>query len=115
MSEREIAAECFRINAEDNVATLLQDAEASAGVAVRGEGSQRTVRLLQPIRGGHKVALHAIAQGEIILKYGFPIGEATRPIAEGEWVHLHNCRSLYDAGSSSLDIESGSRTETHYG
>jgi hypothetical protein len=105
--------ECFQIDRADNVATLLGDAEEAAEVAVRGDGSG-TVRATQSIRSGHKIAVLPIATGERIIKYGFPIGEATQPIAQGEWVHLHNCRSLYDARSSTLDIDSGSPTETRY-
>ncbi len=30
-----------------------------------------------------------------ILKYGMPIGIATRNIAAGEHVHIHNIRSAY--------------------
>ncbi|WP_033923398.1 UxaA family hydrolase [Sphingomonas sp. 37zxx] len=39
----------------------------------------------------HKVAVRAIAPGQAILKYGQPIGIATRDIAAGEHVHVHNC------------------------
>ncbi|MDE3150154.1 MAG: UxaA family hydrolase [Acidobacteriota bacterium] len=107
-------AECFQIVPTDNVATLLQDAGGPGVVAIRGEAEQREIRLAQPIRMGHKVALRAIETGAPVVKYGVPIGEATRFIAPGEWVHLHNCRSLYDAGSSSLDVETGAREEMPY-
>ena len=36
-----------------------------------------------------------IAAGEKVLKYGAPIGSATRDIGQGEHVHLHNMRSDY--------------------
>ena len=43
------------------------------------------------IRGdGHKYALRDIAEGENVVKYGMPIGHATRAIAKGEHVHVHN-------------------------
>lgn len=109
-----MSAECFQIDLADNVATLLQDAPASAVLTVRGDASMPTVCTVEPIRAEHKVAVADIAAGQPILKYGFPIGVATQPIARGQWVHLHNCRSSYDALSSELDIESGSRTETPY-
>jgi altronate dehydratase small subunit len=105
--------ECFQIDKADNVATLLQDAEPGA-VLVRGESEIREIHLVQPIKIGHKVALRTIPAGTPIVKYGITIGEATRPITAGEWVHLHNCRSLYDAKSSKLDVETGSREETPY-
>ena len=39
---------------------------------------------------GHKYARRAIAAGEAVVKYGMPIGHATRDIAPGEHVHVHN-------------------------
>lgn len=106
--------ECFQVDASDNVATMLQDVETGAEIDVLGGVSRKTVRAAQTVRAGHKVTLCAISEGEPIVKYGFQIGAATHAIAEGEWVHLHNCRSLYDARSSHLDVDTGSRTETHY-
>lgn len=106
-------AECFQIAAKDNVATLLRDSEPGM-IAVRGEGKRREIPVTQPIRMGHKVALQAIGEGEPVVKYGVTIGVAVRPIAPGEWVHLHNCKSLCDAGSSKLDVVTGTRGETPY-
>lgn len=42
---------------------------------------------------GHKEALVAIAEGENIIKYGFPIGHATRAIEKGERVHTENVKT----------------------
>lgn len=42
---------------------------------------------------GHKVALCGIAEGENVIKYGFPIGHATREIREGERVHTDNLKT----------------------
>ena len=106
--------ECFQIDRGDNVATLLQDAEAGDEVAIGGQVDAAIVKASAQIRAGHKLALRPIAEGERVIKYGQPIGVATRPISTGEWVHLQNCRSLYDARSSSLDLESGARKETRY-
>ena len=39
---------------------------------------------------GHKYAIRPIAEGEDVVKYGMPIGHATRAIAPGEHVHSHN-------------------------
>ena len=39
---------------------------------------------------GHKYALRDIAAGEDEVKYGMPIGHATRAIAKGEHVHVDN-------------------------
>ncbi len=46
------------------------------------------------IRGdGHKYALCDIAEGENVIKYGMPIGHATRAIKKGEHVHVHNVKT----------------------
>lgn len=42
---------------------------------------------------GHKQATAPIAEGEDVIKYGFPIGHATEDIAEGDLVHTHNCKT----------------------
>ena len=39
---------------------------------------------------GHKYARRLIKAGEDVIKYGMPIGRATRDIAPGEHVHVHN-------------------------
>lgn len=49
----------------------------------------------QPVATGHKIALQPIAAGQKVLKYGAPIGSATRPIEPGEHVHTHNLKSDY--------------------
>ena len=107
-------AEAFRIHADDNVATLLGDAQAGTLVLIRGDGEAVEVPAAQAVQAGHKIALRPLAEGNRVIKYGFPIGEATRSIAAGEWVHLNNCRSMHDPGSSELDLESGARNETSY-
>lgn len=105
---------CFHIAAQDNVATLLQDAPPETPLLVRGAPELADLRAREVIRAGHKVALRPIAPGDPVIKYGYSIGEATRLIMPGDWVHLHNCRSLCDQASSSLDLASGVRPEMPY-
>ena len=45
------------------------------------------------LEDGHKYALRDIRQGENVIKYGQPIGHATRDIAKGEHVHSHNLKT----------------------
>ncbi|MBR4341847.1 MAG: altronate dehydratase [Lachnospiraceae bacterium] len=45
------------------------------------------------VETGHKTALRDIAEGEDIIKYGFPIGHATKNISEGEHVHTQNLKT----------------------
>ena len=74
----------IRLHPEDGVviarATLLPGAPVAPGVAS-----------IERIPAGHKVAVRALAEGEAIHRYGQIIGFATRPIAPGAHVHVHNC------------------------
>lgn len=42
---------------------------------------------------GQKYALKNIIRGQAVIKYGFPIGEATEDIASGALVHSHNLKT----------------------
>ena len=42
---------------------------------------------------GQKYARTDVGVGDVIIKYGYPIGEATKPIKAGEHVHSHNLRT----------------------
>ena len=75
----------LQIHPADNVAVALHP-------VAKGEHFQN-VSVLEDIPQGHKLALRDIAQGEDIMKYGFPIGHATQEIAAGQWVHVHNVRT----------------------
>ena len=80
----------------DNVATLLSDADRGAPVEVRSRGGEvlGTVIANGPIPFGHKIALRDLKEGERVVKYGEVIGRASRPIAKGDHVHVHNVESL---------------------
>ncbi len=54
-----------------------------------------SVILAQSVTMGHKLARRAMQTGDKVLKYGVSIGSATRPIAVGDHVHLHNMKSDY--------------------
>ena len=51
------------------------------------------LQALPGIPAGHKFALRDIAEGEDVIKYGYPIGHATRAIAKGELVDHHNIKT----------------------
>lgn len=101
----------FKVHQSDNVATLLDDVQTES-IDLRGADAVARLATREPIKRGHKVAVVAIAHGEPVLKFGVRIGHATRPIAAGDWVHLHNLASDLDARSSTLDIHSGAPTDT---
>jgi altronate hydrolase len=86
-------ATALRVDPRDGVATLLDDALAGEIVTV-GEGvDAASLILTADIGRGHKVALAPIAVGDPVVKYGFPIGTATQPIAPGACVHSHNLKT----------------------
>ncbi len=98
-------AKAIRIGADDNVATLLEDAQA--GDDVLG------VALATDAPRGHKVALRPIAPGEPVMKYGFPIGRATRQVSAGEHVHSDNLHTGL-SGTLAYRFEGGAaRAEPH--
>ena len=79
----------IRINPRDNVAVALHPVAAGETLLVGGGA----VTAAEEIPQGHKIALAAIAEGQPVVKYGFPIGHATADIAAGAWVHTHNMRT----------------------
>jgi altronate dehydratase small subunit len=83
------------IRDNDNVATATRDIKAGEIITIPARNRHVAVTAQQDIRFLHKIALRDIAAGERICKYGAVIGEATRPIAAGEHVHVHNIRSLW--------------------
>ena len=101
---------CFQIQPRDNVATLIDDAPAGPVEIVGAAGAPVTAG--ENIARGHKIALQDIAPGQAVTKFGVRIGHATRPIARGAWVHLHNLASDLDERSGTLDLHSGVPTDT---
>ncbi len=100
----------FQIQAEDNVATLLDDA-AAGPVEIIG-ASKSTVNAAEKIARAHKIALKDIAPNEAVIKFGVRIGHAKLAIPRGAWVHLHNLASDLDERSGTLDLHSGAPTDT---
>lgn len=84
--------ELIKINAADSVAVALRALKAGEKIPVSGAGSE--LEILEDIPMGHKAALKDIHSGEAIIKYGFPIGEATAEISKGHHVHTSNVRTL---------------------
>jgi len=81
----------------DNVGVAVEDIKAGelvTGVYLEDRSVGPTVKALEDIPLGHKIALRDIEQGEAAIKYGRPIGRATRRIRAGEHVHVHNVVSM---------------------
>jgi altronate dehydratase len=89
----------IHIEPQDTVATALGSIPAGAKVAISDkEGRTSTIAVAEAIPPYHKLALREIEAGEEVVKYGHPIGRASRKIEPGEWVHIHNLRSRRGKG-----------------
>ena len=109
----EIIQRAFQIEQKDNVATALEELMPGA-VRLLGDGGRTETKAVQKIPKGHKIAFQNIRAGEDVIKYGVRIARATKDIRAGEWVHLHNIRSVYDERSSHLDVMTGAPKDTRY-
>lgn len=81
--------EFLQINPADTVAVALRPLTAGFVATI----SEEAVTLRTDIPAGHKFALRDIAEGEDVIKYGYPIGHALRNIAKGELVDHHNIKT----------------------
>jgi altronate hydrolase len=70
----------------DNVAVARVPVPAGTDLVVEG----LSVRTVDAIPAGHKVALWDIAPGEVVERYGQVIGRAKEPIPAGRHIHTHN-------------------------
>lgn len=82
-------------NEGDDVGVVIRDVEE--GEALTGvfmdTGGQVEVTARGAIPLSHKVAVHALDEGDEVTEYGVRIGVATAAIAAGDYVHTHNIRS----------------------
>jgi len=79
-----------QIHPGDSAAVALRPLRAGEAAGWGGG----TLTLLEDLPMGHKAALRDIRKGEAVIKYGFPIGEATEDIPAGGHIHTHNLRTL---------------------
>ena len=82
--------ELVRITGKDMVAVALKPLKAGERVSC----GDCEITLAEDLPMGHKAALRDIKAGEAVIKYGFPIGEATQDIPAGAHVHTHNLHTL---------------------
>jgi altronate hydrolase len=75
-----LAPSLIRLHPDDDVAVARHGLSAGDQIA---DG----VVAATDVPAGHKIALHAIGEGEPVIKYGQPIGLAARAITAGEHVH----------------------------
>ena len=81
----------IQLNSADNVAVCTESLEVGKEVMIL---DVLTI-LKKKVDIGHKLACKNIRSGDLIIKYGVPIGTATRDISFGDHVHTHNMKSNY--------------------
>lgn len=90
----------LKVNDLDNVATAFANGiQSGSEIEVRDKkGGSEVIRVSGDIPYGHKIAVRDIAPGEQISKYGEEIGVASKAIAKGDHVHVHNLDSMRGRG-----------------
>jgi altronate dehydratase len=81
----------LKLHRDDNVQVALR--KVSKGTQFAASSGPTT--LVSDVARAHKVADCTIANGELVVKYGMPIGTATQDIPAGAHVHVHNIASRY--------------------
>ncbi len=98
----------LRINPADNVAVAIVNLPAGEHLSVDGI----EITLNEDIPAGHKFALKNFAEGENVIKYGYPIGHALMAKKQGDWMNETNIKTnlaglleyTYNPIQVSLDI-----------
>lgn len=108
----------LKINPADSVVVCLRAMKAGETVS----DGDKEVKLLQDTPAGHKVLLTDKKEGEDIIKYGYPIGHATKDLKAGEWVNENNLKTnlagtleyTYNPVNEKLNIQVENRTFKGY-
>lgn len=78
------------LHQSDDVAVALAEIAPGLICTVRRPDGDSHLAAKDLVAFGHKIALHDIASGEPVHKYGEVIGTAQNDIRAGEHVHIHN-------------------------
>ena len=108
----------LKINPADNVVVAIQPQSAGAVITVDG----KKITVLEDVPAGHKIAIKDLAEGENVIKYGFPIGHAREAKAAGSWMNENNIKTNlsgllsyeYHPKEVTLDIPDEKRTFLGY-
>lgn len=82
--------------ADDDVGVAVEDLQAGTEVgAVTLEGHPvGTIKVVENVPLGHKVAMRDIAKDKQVIEYGRPIGQASQATPRGAHVHTHNLKTM---------------------
>jgi altronate hydrolase len=108
----------LRINPKDSVVVCLRDLKKGENIKV----ADYDVTALQDTPAGHKILLKDTAEGENIIKYGYPIGHAKENLKAGVWVNENNLKTnlagtltySYNPVEDEVDIPMENRTFEGY-
>jgi len=108
----------IKINPADSVVVCLRPFQKGETIEVDG----KSITLLQDTPAGHKVLINDAAQGENIIKYGYPIGHAKEDLKSGQWVNENNLKTNlsgtltyeYHPVNEKLSIPADNRTFNGY-
>ena len=80
----------------DSVGTVVVE-NVKAGATLTGwvmeQDKTVSVKVLDDIPIGHKVALKDLKNGDTVIKYGVDIGRTIAPIKQGGYLHVHNVKT----------------------
>lgn len=93
----------LKINPADNVAVAINP--LTAGTTVNVDGDEIT--LVADIPAGHKFALRDIADGENVIKYGFPIGHTRHAVKRGAFLDHNDIKTNLEGQLDYSDISIG--------
>jgi altronate hydrolase/altronate dehydratase small subunit len=93
MTEAEQSVGAIVLHADDDVAVLAGPVGAGGTVVTRGAQEGLILRATLALGAGHKLALHSLAAGSDVRKYGEVIGRLTQSVAAGDHIHIHNLMS----------------------
>ena len=82
----------LKINPADNVVVAIQDLVKGQEINVDGT----VIVVVEDIPAGHKMALNDFAEGDHVMKYGFPIGHARFAVPQGFWINEKNIKTNLD-------------------
>jgi altronate dehydratase small subunit len=89
----------LQLEPADNVATVVAVVTKNTQLTIQTPGARTlTLATVDDIPFGHKIALQPLRKGEIVVKYGRPIGRATADIPQGGLVGIHNLEGLRGRG-----------------
>ncbi len=108
----------LKINPADSVVVCLVEKKKGEVIEV----DDRKITLNQDTPAGHKVLIRDVAEGEDIIKYGYPIGHARQAMKAGDWVNENNLKTnlsgtleyTYQPVNAELSIPCENRTFKGY-